>query len=119
MIAACVHRAQLVFIDIFPMQRNKKLLIGLLLIPFLLLFVGGVGYYSLYKINQRTQEVEEQIEEFTEADQQAIDDFEDALVTVCAAKAQADCIVTRDEVFLKAESHVKTVSPAELLSKLS
>jgi predicted nucleic acid-binding protein len=46
------------------------------------------------------------------------DDFEDALVSVCAAKVQADCIVTRDEAFLKAASPVKTVSPAELLSKL-
>jgi len=47
-----------------------------------------------------------------------IDDFEDALLAVCAAKAEADFIVTRDEDFLKAESPVKAISPSEFLSKL-
>lgn len=46
------------------------------------------------------------------------DDFEDALVSVCAAKVKADFIVTRDDGFLKAESFVKAISPAEFLSKL-
>lgn len=47
------------------------------------------------------------------------DDFEDALVSVCAAKEKADYIITRDEKFLIAESLVKTISPTEFLSKLS
>jgi predicted nucleic acid-binding protein len=46
------------------------------------------------------------------------DDFEDALASVCAAKAQADYIITRDEGFLKAESPVSTIAPGELLAKL-
>ncbi len=47
-----------------------------------------------------------------------IDDFEDALLAVCAAKVQADCIVTRDETFLKADSPVRLVSPADFLLEL-
>jgi predicted nucleic acid-binding protein len=46
------------------------------------------------------------------------DDFEDALLSVCAKRVNADCIVTRDEGFLKAESPVRTVSPAVLLSEI-
>jgi predicted nucleic acid-binding protein len=46
------------------------------------------------------------------------DDFEDALVSVCAARVAADCIVTRDEGFLKADSPVKAISPSEFLSGL-
>lgn len=45
-----------------------------------------------------------------------MDDFEDAVVAVCAEKAEADCIVTRDEAFIKALSPVPVVSPAEYLS---
>jgi predicted nucleic acid-binding protein len=46
-------------------------------------------------------------------------DFEDALVSVCAAKISADCIVTRDEGFLRAASPVKTISPGEFLAGLA
>ncbi len=46
-------------------------------------------------------------------------DFEDALVSVCAAKAGADCIVSRDDAFLNAESPVRVISPTEFLSELT
>ncbi|MDR0314562.1 MAG: PIN domain-containing protein [Oscillospiraceae bacterium] len=47
-----------------------------------------------------------------------IDDFEDALVVVCAKKAGVDFIVTRDEAFLREESSVPIISPDEFLKKL-
>ncbi len=47
-----------------------------------------------------------------------MDDFEDALVAVCAEKASADCIITRDERFLKLNSTVKTISPPDFLATL-
>jgi predicted nucleic acid-binding protein len=47
-----------------------------------------------------------------------IEDFEDALVAVCAKKAGADYIVTRDEGFLREKSDVPLISPAGLLEKL-
>ena len=40
-----------------------------------------------------------------------IDDFEDALVVVCAQRACADYIVTSDEKFLQSASPVKLVTP--------
>lgn len=40
-----------------------------------------------------------------------IDDFEDALVIVCAQKVNADYIVTRDEKFLQSTSSIKLVTP--------
>jgi len=48
-----------------------------------------------------------------------IDDFEDALLVVCAAKAQADCIITGDKDFLKAGSPVKVILPVDFLSEQS
>ena len=47
-----------------------------------------------------------------------IDDFEDALVAVCAKKAEADYIVTRDELFLKTNPPVAIISPGNLLDIL-
>lgn len=44
-----------------------------------------------------------------------IDDFEDALVVICAQKAGADYIVTRDERFLQNKSLVKVINPKNLL----
>ncbi len=44
-----------------------------------------------------------------------IDDFEDALVVICAQKAGADFIVTRDEKFLQNKSLVKIINPKNLL----
>ena len=48
-----------------------------------------------------------------------IDDFEDALVIICAKKAGAAYIVTRDELLLKTASPVPIVSPSELLEILN
>jgi predicted nucleic acid-binding protein len=47
-----------------------------------------------------------------------IDDFEDALVAVCAQKAGADYIITRDDKFLCGGSAVKAITPGEFLAKL-
>ena len=41
-----------------------------------------------------------------------MEDFEDALIMVCAEKANIDFIITRDEIFLTAE---KAVSPPDFL----
>jgi predicted nucleic acid-binding protein len=46
-----------------------------------------------------------------------IDDFEDALVVVCASRAKADCIVTRDKEFLQVVSPVELVSPVDFISR--
>ena len=46
-----------------------------------------------------------------------IDDFEDALIVICCKNASADCIVTRDEGFLKVKSFVPIMSPDKLLEK--
>jgi predicted nucleic acid-binding protein len=48
-----------------------------------------------------------------------IDDFEDALVAVCAKKAGADYIVTRDNAFLKEKSPVPLIKAGELLEILN
>ena len=45
-----------------------------------------------------------------------IEDFEDALVAVCAQKAGSDYIVTRDVDFLGAVSPVKVISPDDFLA---
>jgi predicted nucleic acid-binding protein len=44
-----------------------------------------------------------------------INDFEDALVIICAKKAGADYIVTRDDLLLATDSPVTIVSPSKLL----
>ena len=46
----------------------------------------------------------------------AMPDFEDALIAVCADKADLDFIVTRDVEFLKLQ---KAISPSEFLEKLT
>jgi predicted nucleic acid-binding protein len=48
----------------------------------------------------------------------SIEDFEDALVVVCAQKAGADYIVTRDEKFLQAASPVKLITPKDFMNTL-
>ena len=48
-----------------------------------------------------------------------MEDFEDGLVIVCAQKAGADFIVTRDEKFLEVASPVKLIRPKELLNMLN
>ena len=45
----------------------------------------------------------------------SIDDFEDALIVICANKAGADYIVTRDDLFLQINSPVKVISPGKFL----
>ena len=47
-----------------------------------------------------------------------IDDFEDALVVVCAQNAGADYIITRDAQFLRAISSVKLISPKDFITML-
>ena len=47
-----------------------------------------------------------------------VDDFEDALVAVCAKKAGVDYIVTRDDKFLRDNLLVPVISPNELLEML-
>ncbi|GHV06872.1 hypothetical protein FACS1894217_06450 [Clostridia bacterium] len=42
-------------------------------------------------------------------------DFEDAVVAVCAKKVGADCVVSRDEKFIKANSGVRVVKPDALV----
>ena len=49
----------------------------------------------------------------------SIADFEDALVAVCAKKAGADYIITRDDEFLKAALPVKLITPKEFAAMLS
>ena len=44
-----------------------------------------------------------------------IADFEDALVSACAKKVEADYIISRDEKFLKDDSPVKVIAPKEFL----
>jgi predicted nucleic acid-binding protein len=45
-------------------------------------------------------------------------DFEDALIDVCAKKIGADCIVSRDEAFIKAQTDIEVIKPGELLKRL-
>ncbi|MCL1829607.1 MAG: PIN domain-containing protein [Oscillospiraceae bacterium] len=47
------------------------------------------------------------------------EDFEDALVSVCAKKIEADCIISRDEEFLKSNSPVKVIEPKDFLKMLT
>ncbi|MDR2605750.1 MAG: PIN domain-containing protein [Oscillospiraceae bacterium] len=46
-------------------------------------------------------------------------DFEDALVEICAEKIKAACIVTRDEKFKQSATTAKTLTPSELLTRLT
>ena len=47
-----------------------------------------------------------------------IEDFEDALVSVCALKANVDYIITRDEKFLKADLPVRRITSNEFIDML-
>jgi len=47
-----------------------------------------------------------------------MDDFEDALIAVCAENIAADYIVSRDADFLKAKSPMTVISPIDFLEKL-
>lgn len=48
-----------------------------------------------------------------------VNDYEDALVAVCAAKAGVDYIITRDEDFLKARADVPVVTPTAFLERFT
>ena len=43
-----------------------------------------------------------------------IEDFEDALVSSCAKKAEADDIISRDDKLLREKSPVKVIEPKAL-----
>jgi predicted nucleic acid-binding protein len=49
----------------------------------------------------------------------SIDDYEDALVAVCASKIDADYIITRDEGFLQTRPPVPVVMPTWFLKNFS
>ncbi len=48
----------------------------------------------------------------------SMNDFEDAMVAVCAKKVKADFIVTRDERFINEDTEVRTVSPEQLIEEI-
>ena len=48
-----------------------------------------------------------------------IEDFEDALVSACAKKAEVDYIISRDEKFLRDNSPIKVIEPKDFLKKLT
>ena len=47
-----------------------------------------------------------------------IEDFEDAIIAVCAEENDADYIATSDKKFISSSATVKAISPAMLLEKL-
>lgn len=47
-----------------------------------------------------------------------MNDFEDAIIAVCAQKISADFIVSRDEDFIKAKTAVKVITPGQLIKKI-
>ena len=48
-----------------------------------------------------------------------IEDFEDALVSVCAQKAGADYIISRDDKYLRDNSPVKVIAPKDYLVRIT
>lgn len=44
-----------------------------------------------------------------------IEDFEDALASICAKKAGADYVISRDDTYLRSNSPVKVMEPAGFL----
>jgi len=48
-----------------------------------------------------------------------INDFEDAIIAVCAKKINADCIVSRDEKFINAGTEIEVVTPKQLIERAS
>jgi predicted nucleic acid-binding protein len=47
-----------------------------------------------------------------------IKDFEDAVIAACTRKTAANCIVSRDKVFIKAQTPVEVITPKQLLEKI-
>ena len=44
-----------------------------------------------------------------------MNDFEDAIIAVCAQKVSADCIVSRDKEFIRAGTVVEVMTPRQLM----
>ena len=57
-------------------------------------------------------------EDCTNAMSIPIEDFEDALVSACAKKAEADYIISRDDKYLREKSPVKVIEPKDFLKIL-
>ena len=57
-------------------------------------------------------------EDCVEAMSIPMDDFEDALISICAKKVEADYIISRDYVFLHGSSPVKIIEPNNFLTIL-
>jgi predicted nucleic acid-binding protein len=51
----------------------------------------------------------------TSALDSALNDYEGAILAVCARRAGMDCIISRDEDFLKSSASIPVVSPAGFL----
>ena len=47
-----------------------------------------------------------------------MNDFEDAMISVCAKKIGADIIVSRDDRFIKSETAVRVATPEQLLEEI-
>jgi predicted nucleic acid-binding protein len=47
-----------------------------------------------------------------------MNDFEDAIITVCARKMNVDYIISRDKDFISTDSIVKVISPTEFLNMI-
>ena len=48
-----------------------------------------------------------------------INDYEDAIIAICAKKINADYIVSRDEKFIKTTTDVEVISPQNFLAKIA
>jgi predicted nucleic acid-binding protein len=48
-----------------------------------------------------------------------MNDFEDAIIAVCAQKSSADIIISRDVKFLNTETVVDVITPKQLLEKIN
>ena len=47
-----------------------------------------------------------------------MNDFEDAIITICAQKINADYILSRDEKFIKSGTRVEVITPSKLFAKI-
>ena len=47
-----------------------------------------------------------------------MDDFEDAIIAVCAQKINADCIVSRDRKFINEGTLVEVITPGQMIERL-
>lgn len=58
------------------------------------------------------------VSDCTEALALSMNDFEDALIAVCAQKVNADHIVSRDKDFIYAKTNIPIITPSELIKKI-